>query len=400
MRCAADSAVLSPLPGKSSWSASSPLWAWAANGRSASPLSWKCGAVDRGPLLAGVIGAAANFGYLLVALISLGLARFARCCSAWGLPEAWVQWRLLMVLGTVPALLTFFIRTFVPESSDWEQERRTGRTSAWSGRDLIGVLAGAWGCWVILMLWSEPVSWLLRITGTLFALVGVTLGFLYPIFRYLGRSAESPHFARTTLRTMLLAAGLSGVPLLATWASVQWAPTWADQLSGKLPAAKGLTQISASIGAMAGCVLGALLAGWKGRRLAYVVLCLGSLGSCWLFFLTNSAFDWRFLFTAALAGAFTAAFYGWLPLYLPELFPTRVRATGQGFGFNFGRILAAVGALQTGSLMGLFQKDVTIGGLAVPHGYPLACSAMSLIYIVGVVIIWLAPETRGRPLPE
>jgi MFS family permease len=147
-------------------------------------------------------------------------------------------------------------------------------------------------------------------------------------------------------------------------------------------------------------VLGALLAGWKGRRLAYVVLCLTSLGSCWLFFQTNHAFDAWFLFTAGLAGACTAAFYGWLPLYLPELFPTRVRATGQGFGFNFGRILAAVGALQTGNLMGLFQEDVTLGGRTFTHGYPLACTTMSLIYLVGVVIIWLAPETHGRPLPE
>ena len=90
-----------------------------------------------------------------------------------------------------------------------------------------------------------------------------------------------------------------------------------------------------------------------------------------------------------LAGACTASFYGWLPLYLPELFRTRVRATGQGFSFNFGRVLAAVGVLQTGNLMGLFKG-----------GYPQACSVMGLIYLVGLAIIWLAPETRGQPLPE
>ncbi len=352
-------------------------------------------------VLAGLIGAAANFGYLLVALLSLGLGSFRSLLVGWGLSGSWVEWRLLMVLGTLPALLTFFVRIFVPESGGWEEERSRGRTSAWSGRDLVGVLLGAWGCWVILMLWSQPVSWGLRVNGTLFALVGVTLGFLYPAFRYLGRSGGPPGFAGATLRTMLLAAALSGVPLLATWASIQWGPTWGDQLSGgKLPAAKALTQICSALGAIVGCVLGALLAGWKGRRLAYVVLCLTSLGSCWLFFQTNDTFGAWFLFTAGLAGACTAAFYGWLPLYLPELFPTRVRATGQGFGYNFGRILAAVGALQTGSLMGLFQKDVVIGGQTFTHGYPLACTAMSLIYLVGVALIWLAPETRGKPLPE
>jgi hypothetical protein len=98
-----------------------------------------------------------------------------------------------------------------------------------------------------------------------------------------------------------------------------------------------------------------------------------------------------------VAGGVTASFYGWLPLYLPELFPTRVRATGQGFGFNFGRILAAVGALQTGVL---FKVDIPLGSHVLPAGYPSACSIMGLIYLVGVAIIWLAPETRGRPLPE
>ena len=58
----------------------------------------------------------------------------------------------------------------------------------------------------------------------------------------------------------------------------------------------------------------------------------------------------------------TASFYGWLPLYLPELFRTNVRATGQGFGFNFGRILAAIGVLQIGNLMSLFNDGRWICG--------------------------------------
>jgi MFS transporter, SHS family, sialic acid transporter len=144
------------------------------------------------------------------------------------------------------------------------------------------------------------------------------------------------------------------------------------------------------MGAIFGSIAGGLLAGWQGRRLAYVALCLASLGSCWLFFREDQVYGAWFLFTASLAGFSTAAFYGWLPLYLPELFPTRVRATGQGFGFNFGRILAAMGALQTSALMqGVFHGN-----------YPKACSTMALVYVVGVFIIWLAPETYGKPLPE
>jgi hypothetical protein len=119
-----------------------------------------------------------------------------------------------------------------------------------------------------------------------------------------------------------------------------------------------------------------------------------------LLFQANTGYGVGLLASAVFAGGATASFYGWLPLYLPELFPTRVRATGQGFGYNFGRVLAAVGVLQTGNLMGLFQKDVVIVGRTFTRGYPLACTVMSLIYLVGVAIIWLAPETRGKALPE
>jgi hypothetical protein len=158
---------------------------------------------------------------------------------------------------------------------------------------------------------------------------------------------------------------------------------------GSDPNWKAYTQFCSALGAVVGCVAGALLAGQIGRRWAYFLLCVGSLASTMLFFRTNDALNARFLATVFLAGALTASFYGWLPLYLPELFRTPVRATGQGFGFNFGRILAAVGVLQTGTLMGRFRGS-----------YPDACSAMSLIYLVGMVLIWFAPETHGKPLPE
>jgi hypothetical protein len=101
------------------------------------------------------------------------------------------------------------------------------------------------------------------------------------------------------------------------------------------------------------------------------------------------AFDFRFLIVVGLAGGITASFYGWLPLYVPELFPTRIRATGQGFAFNFGRVLAAVAALESGRLLDHFERD-----------YARMGAIMSLVYIVGMVLIWFCPETKGQPLPE
>jgi MFS family permease len=355
-------------------------------------------------LMAGLIGAAANVGYMLIAVLGLflglvlvelrgGLLRLGLSTESVEFLTGHSGWRILMLLGAAPALLTFFIRLFVPESERWLHEHERGGTSHWATRDLLAVLVGAAAAIGIVYLWTADLPLPLRLLGSLVALGVTTLGFIYPILRYLQRS-EATTTARAggweTIRLTLLGACLSGVALLGTWASIQWAPVWADQLThGEWPQARAYTQIFSGLGAVVGTLLAAFLGDWVGRRLAYVLLCLSSLASALVFFQLNDHFGAGFLVTVFVAGCCTASFYGWIPLYLPELFRTGVRATAQGFSYNFGRILAAIGVLQTGNLMGLF------GG-----GYPQACSIMSLIYLVGVVIIWFAPETRGKPLPE
>jgi MFS family permease len=379
--------------------------------------------------LAGMIGAAANVGFLLIALVGLFLttflARMTDGLHAIGLSEGLVEtltknqgWRLLLLCGAAPALLTFFIRLFVPESERWQHEQSRGTTSHWATRDLLGVLVGAAGAGLIIYVWSAEAPWSLRLPATVFGLVVATAGYTFPVIRYLQRSSASitdpVHALRPTVYRMLLGACLGGVALLGTWGASQWLPSWADQLTGSAdPAARSYTQMWAALGAIAGTILGAYLGNRLGRRLTYCLLCLGSLLATFVLYgqgirenvtrlLGNSApgflehlqlingYGPVFLAGVFAVGATTASFYGWLPLYLPELFRTGVRATGQGFSYNFGRILAAMGVLQTGNLM----KEV------FRNNYPQALSIISLIYFVGLVIIWLAPETHGKPFPE
>ena len=110
---------------------------------------------------------------------------------------------------------------------------------------------------------------------------------------------------------------------------------------------------------------------------------------CSVLFRGFSTYSAGFFAAVGMVGFFTASFYGWLPQYLPELFPTRVRATGQGVAFNSGRILAALGAWQMGSLMAFFDKS-----------YAKAGATIVLVYVIGMILIWFAPETKDRPLPE
>jgi MFS family permease len=377
--------------------------------------------------MAGVIGAAGNCGYLLAGLVGLGLVNLLadaeRGLLAMGLGDDWVAWlvakqgwRLLLLLGALPALLTFFIRLCVPESRRWQDQRDQGATSSWATRDLLAVLVGLLGPIVFLYLWATdetklpanlivPHNLALRLAGTVLGLGIALAGYLYPVLRYCQRQIRRDpingvpiHAA--TVRRMLLAACLSGVPLLGTWGLTQWAPSWAYGLTKGQFNAKEYTTISLAVGAIVGTIAAAFAGDWLGRRPAYALLCVTSLLSVWLLFQGNSGYGAAFLPATFLAGLCTASFYGWLPLYLPELFATSVRAAGQGFSYNFGRMLAAVGVLQTGSLVTLFSKDVEFLGRTWQGGLPLASSVVGLIYLVGLVIIWLAPETRGRALPD
>jgi hypothetical protein len=225
-------------------------------------------------------------------------------------------------------------------------------------------------------------------------LAGALAGYLFPVRQYLSRAVAAGSLSKASegrvVRMMIFGAALAGVALLGTWGSIQWAPRWAAQLEPD-PArhAKEWTQIALAVGAILSTIAAGLTAGWLGRRITYCGLCLATIGAALLFYQSNTSFGPTFLAFAFLAGGISAAFYGFFPLYFPELFPTAVRATGQGFAFNFGRIIAAIGGLQTAVLITLFDGSFAKAG-----------SVLTVIYLVGAVIVWFGPETKGKELPE
>jgi MFS family permease len=271
------------------------------------------------PLLAAAMGAAGNVGWIVVALVAIAV------------PVTAASWRWMMLVGTAPALLVFFIRLYVPESERWRRS----------------VASGA----------ARPVAEIL----------------------------SRPLVGRTLLGIML-----ASVALVGTWGSVQWIPLWVDRLTGgERPEAKAIAQILCALGAVVGGLAAPLLADRLGRRRSFFGLCVASLAiTAVLFRGMPESYDARLLAVIFLTGAFTGSFYGWFPLYLPELFPTRVRATGQGVCYNAGRVLAAGGALMQGQLVGAFDGS-----------YARAGATVTLVYVLGLLFIWAGPETAGRELP-
>ena len=88
------------------------------------------------------------------------------------------------------------------------------------------------------------------------------------------------------------------------------------------------------------------------------------------------------MFFVGLSGTL---FFGWLPLYLPELFPTAVRATGIGLTYNSGRIATAFGILGAGLLMQTFDGK-----------YELVGTTTSCVYALGMIVILFAPAAGKK----
>src|SRR5208283_5760930 len=201
-------------------------------------------------------------------------------------------------------------------------------------------------------------------------------------------------FAPGLARSTLVGSGLAFIAVFGLWGATNWTPT----LIRALPDLQGLSAseltsrvsyatMLLNVGALAGYFSFGPLADRFGRRWIFALMCLGSLVMLPVTFLTPRSYA-SVLLLLPLLGFFNNGIFSGFPIYLPELYPTRLRATGSGFCFNVGRVLASAGPFLTGFL-------VTALG-----GFGRAASAIALIYLVGLAILPFAPETRGKPLPE
>jgi MFS family permease len=195
-------------------------------------------------------------------------------------------------------------------------------------------------------------------------------------------------------RATWVGSALAFVAVFGLWGSTNWVPT----LIRELPDLKGqdpatLTRyVSYAIMALnAGAIFGYLgfgpLADRFGRRPVFALMCLGSFIMLPVAYLVPTSYV-GVLMLLPLLGFFNNGIFSGFPLYLPELYPTRLRATGAGFCFNAGRVLASASPFLTGWLV------TTLGT------FGRAASTVALIYLVGLVVLLFAPETKGRRLPD
>jgi MFS family permease len=245
------------------------------------------------------------------------------------------SWRWTMLICATPTVLGLFVWGSVPESQRW----LATRSAKGAGHEELSI----WG------IFQPP---LLRLT-----LIGIALG---------------------------------TIPLLGGWGATQWLVFWADKTHGLAdPRAKALTAIMRSSGGAVGSLIGGWVANQLGRRTTYFLISVASLALGEYICLSMTPKDYAFSAFVFALGFITTIFFGWLPLYLPELFPTQARATGAGVSFNFGRILTALGVLAAGGITTWLQED-----------YGRAGSITMLVYALGMIVILFAPDTTRDKLKD
>lgn len=291
---------------------------------------------DKGrPLLSSMIGMAGNLG--IFAMSTLAKVREV-------VPS---DWKWMMVVNSIPVVLGLYILVMVRESPVWQ---RVGEASSGTGSSESA---------------SESASESVASSDS--------------------ESLLSPRYLWVTIVGIALAT----VPLIGGWGSANWMMPWAGEVGSQI----GDNTIKANVGMARSLtsILGSLFAGLiavrVGRRAVYFITSLGALLVAQYVFWYSSPSDSSFLLWVALLGVFNGLYFGWLPFFLPELFPTRIRSTGAGVSFNFGRILTAVTIFGTGYLISAFDND-----------YAKIGRVTSLVFLVGMIAIFFAPDTSKRDM--
>ena len=262
-------------------------------------------------------------------------------------------WRTMYLIGVLPALLTLWIRRAIPESALWEkanEKRKAANRRERSGRGAM------------------------------------------PEDRALTRFTFLDLFATAAIRKRTIIAFLMATAsAVGFWGISTWVPPYIGSVAASAglssPLWASFTGMAYNAGTIAGYISLGFLADAFGRRPVTLSYFACSLLATPLLFLWTHELH-LLLFVSAIVGFFGSGQLTWLATWLPELYPTRMRATALGFIFNAPRLIAAGGTLMAGTLIVKFG------------GYGNAAMIVSTIYILGLAAGPYLPETRGKPLPE
>jgi len=224
---------------------------------------------------------------------------------------------------------------------------------------------------------------------------------------YIRRSLEEPQrwtraraqqnplpllFKKPVRRDVLIGTGLAVVATFGYQGAIQWVPSWIAAMLYAQGTKEVIRQVSLvmttlTTGGIIGCLFLPFVADRWGRKSALLIYFLGALLSAPTTFLLAHELS-HAVIAAPIMGFFASGVTTGFAIYFPELFPTAIRATAQGFCYNFARFFSAAGPLLAGVLTST-------------HGsFAPAIATIGSVYLIGLIILIFARETHGQALPD
>lgn len=308
------------------------------------------------PHALGLLQALSAVGNVTAGLVAVGLGIWLTDHAS-GAKNAW---RYLFLIGALPAFLIVFIQLRLREPEKWVKAREEGKVT--------GAKFGSYSSLFGERRWRKP------------ALLGMALC-IAGVVGLWGVGFFSPELVGDVIGKALRA---QNVP--------------ESQMGGKRLMWTGITMIMQNIGAFAGMLLFTKAASRFGRKPVFTVAFIAAfLSTIAVFQLLRE--PWHIFVLIPIMGFFQLGLFAGFAIYLPELFPTRLRSTGTSFCYNVGRFIAASGPFTQGKLTALLASGA-VSPDAKLEAFRSACSYVSLVFLLGLVALLFLPETKDRPLPE
>lgn len=305
----------------------------------------------------GTLQALSAVGNIAAGLMSILVGRL----GAAGVISPGSGWKVMFLFGALPAFLCVFIQLRLKEPEKWVEARKSSH-----------VMQAQFGSYRALF--GDP-RWRRAALGGMLLCVAGVIGIW-------GIGFFAPELINGVIELRMLEAD----PNVTADAIKSSQSTW-----------RGVNGIFQNTGAFFGMLAFTFLCHHIGRKVVFAIAYVAAMIATIVFFQMFN--DVSMIWMSAVMGFCQLAIFAGFAVYLPELFPLRLRSTGISFCYNVGRYVAASGPITLGAL----QKVLAPSSAPMEQklqAFRDACTYMSLFFLVGLIALCFLPETKDQPLPE